>query len=282
MQSKYEGLLGNARTSATITRIIHQTYGTHKLPLPLQKNVEELKEKNPSWEHRLYDDEDIEVFIASQYGKEILNAYLRIDPTYGAARADLFRYLVIYKVGGVYLDIKSSFSCPIDEVIRFDNEFIASQWSNKKGEKYEGFGLKPEVSQYPGGELQQWHVIAAAGHPFLRAVILAVLDGIDAYRPWLHGTGKVGVLRLTGPVMYTLTIMPIIAQYPCRIIENEAAIGLNYSVVPGDTHKILFKSHYSTSKLSVVRLSGIARLINFVYQLSLSLQGKLSGVISAA
>lgn len=277
MKSKYEDLLGNIHPGATIPRIIHQTYGTRELPQPLQKNVDDLKARNPGWEHRFYDDGDIEEFIANEYGGKVLVAYKRIDPMYGAARADLFRYLLIYKVGGIYLDIKSNFSRPIEEVIRSDDKFIASQWSNKKGGRYEGFGLKPEVSQFPGGELQQWHVIAAAGHPFLRAVILSILDGIDAYRPWLHGTGKVGVMRLTGPMMYTRTIFPILAKYPCRRIENEAAIGLDYSVVPSDTHKTFFAKHYSTSEVSVVQLSGSLQLMNSVYQFIRYFRKKLRG-----
>lgn len=267
IKSRFSQLLGNVPIGTIIPKIIHQTFGTRELPEALRQNVTALQEKNPGWEHRFYDDKAVEAFILSQYGDEVLAAYLRIDPTYGAARADLFRYLVIYKIGGIYLDIKSSFSCPIDEVIHGDEEFIASQWSNQKGERYEGFGLKPQVAQFPGGELQQWHVIAAPGHPFLHAVLVAIFEGIHSYRPWLHGTGKVGVMRLTGPLMYTLTIMPIINQFPCKIIRNEAAICLDYSIVPGDGHKSFFAAHYSTSEVSVVRLSNGLAVMNSAYQL---------------
>ena len=47
-------------------------------------------------------------YIRREYGESILSCYLRIDPVYGAARADLFRYLLLYRTGGVYLDIKSA------------------------------------------------------------------------------------------------------------------------------------------------------------------------------
>ena len=33
--------------------------------------------------------------------------YERINPNYGAAKADIFRVLVLHKYGGVYFDIKS-------------------------------------------------------------------------------------------------------------------------------------------------------------------------------
>lgn len=274
-QAKSSRLLADVARGTVIPRIIHQTYAKRELPDALQVNVTDLKEQNPGWEHRLYDDAAIESFILDAYGQDVLSAYLRIDPLYGAARADLFRYLVVYKIGGIYLDIKSRFLCPIDQVIQGDEEFIVSQWSNQPGAKYEGFGLKPEVRHIAGGELQQWHVIAAPGHPFLRAVLLAIFDGIEKYRPWLHGTGKVGVMRLTGPLVYTLTIMPLIGQYPCRIIENESVIGLDYSITSGDTHKKFFPAHYSTSEVAVIRLSGFLGIVSRLYQALRSLRRRL-------
>lgn len=274
-EAKSRPLLADFAKGTVIPRVIHQTYAKRDLPDVLQANVTDLKEQNPGWEHILYDDAAVEDFIKNSYSQEILSAYLRINPLYGAARADLFRYLVVYKLGGIYLDIKSRFLCPIDQVIQGDEEFIVSQWSNQPGEKYEGFGLKPEVKHITGGELQQWHVIAVPGHPFLRAVLLAIFDGIDKYRPWLHGTGKVGVMRLTGPVIYTLTIAPLIELYPCRVIRNESVISLDYSIMPGDTHKKFFTAHYSISEVSVIRFLGILAMVTSLYQALRSLKRRL-------
>ena len=266
MIATYERELGRSELGATIPKILHQTFATRDLPAALRANVEELRRLNPDWDHRLYDDAMIETFIAEEYGDGILAAYRRIDPRYGAARADLFRYLLVYRVGGVYLDIKSSFAGPISGVIKGDESFIVSRWSNGKGERYEGYGLKPEVAQYPGGELQQWHVIAAPGHPFLRAVLLAILRGIDSYRPWADGTGKLGVLKLTGPIMYTHAITPIIDDHPRVIVANEAAIGLNYSVVAVDAHKDFFKRHYSSSDAPVIQPSPALKPLYSAYR----------------
>ena len=262
---------------ARIPKIIHQTYGTRDLPEALQRNVADLKASNPGWDYRFYDDAAIEAFLREHYSPAIGALYQRIDPRYGAARADLFRYLVIYKLGGVYLDIKSRFLRPIDDVLLGDEAFILSQWSNGPGQKYEGFGLKPEVAQISGGEFQQWHVIAAPGHPFLHAVLLAIFDGIERYVPWRHGTGKVGVIRLTGPIIYTLTIAPLVEHHPHRRIANESVLSLDYSIVPGDTHKSLFKTHYTTSEVPVVTLPSHLRLMSDAYQAGRALKRRLRG-----
>jgi inositol phosphorylceramide mannosyltransferase catalytic subunit len=270
-------LLPEPELGTPIPKIIHQTYGSQDMPEALQRNVADLKAMNAAWDYRFYDDAAVEAFITEHYGPDILARYLRIDPSYGAARADLFRYLAVYHHGGVYLDIKSRFLRPIDEVIHGDEGFIVAQWSNGAGEKYEGFGLKPEVASVPGGEFQQWHVIAAPGHPFLHAVISAVLTGIDRYRPWRDGTGKVGVMRLTGPMLYTLTIAPLMTRYPCKFVAKEAMIALDYSIVSGDSHRSLFKAHYKTNEASIVTLPGHLRLVHTAYRAGRDLKRKLGG-----
>ena len=57
--------------------------------------------------HYLFDDDECRAFIAREYPDDVLSAYDRLIPT--AFKADLWRYCVLYKYGGVYLDIKLGF-----------------------------------------------------------------------------------------------------------------------------------------------------------------------------
>jgi len=70
-----------------IPKIIHQTYYHKNLPVEIQQNVNYLKSLNPDWEYRLYDDNDIEAYIEKHY-PQLLRIYNKINPTYGAAKAD--------------------------------------------------------------------------------------------------------------------------------------------------------------------------------------------------
>src|SRR6185312_15350719 len=185
--------LPEVKATGFIPRLVHQTYRSGDLPEPIKNNVAQLKSDNPDWDHCFYDDSDIERFITETYSTEIHSAYKRINPIYGAARADFFRYLLMYDHGGVYLDIKSSFSGPISDFIREDDQFVIGQWNNGKGEPYEGWGIWPEVGHVPGGEFQQWFMIAAPGHPFLRAAICAAVAKIENYDAWQDGVGFFGV-----------------------------------------------------------------------------------------
>jgi inositol phosphorylceramide mannosyltransferase catalytic subunit len=242
---------------AGIPRIIHQTFRSHDLPEELRANVAAIEAMNPGWEHRLYDDAEIEAFIRESYGNEILGYYHRIDPRYGAARADLFRYLLLYRVGGVYLDIKSTTVRPLDETLRPDDLYLLSHWRNHAGGPRAGWGMHAELAATGRGEYQQWHVICAAGHPFLKAVIERVLRNIDAYRPWREKLGQHATVRVTGPIAYTLAILPIRHLHPHRLVQDESEIGLEYSIFPGFGHTRLFASHYVYVVRPIIATTGL-------------------------
>jgi hypothetical protein len=250
----------------TIPRLIHQTYRSGDLPEPLQRNVSHLKQQNPTFEYRFYSDSDIEQFIGAEYGVEILNRYRRIAPEYGAARADLFRYLLVYRLGGVYLDIKSTTIAPLESTLRPDDRYILSHWDNGENGRHEGWGRDAEFPGLPEGEFQQWHIIASAGHPFLRSVILRVLDNIDRYTPQSFGTGRLGTLRTTGPICYTEAITQALSASDgtsFRKVRTEAEVGLAYSVFDKPTARIC-----RPSSLARTRCSGsCSRLPSFLKRL---------------
>jgi hypothetical protein len=195
----------------------------------------------------------------------MLAVFDRIRPEYGAARADVFRYLLLYKRGGVYLDIKSGLTRPLDEILLPDDQALLSQWDTQGIAGRARFGKHPEIN-LPGGELQQWQIISAAGHPFLRAVIEDVLNNIASYNPWRHGTGGEGVYRVTGPIAYTKAIVPLMSQNPHRLVIDTEA-GLIYSAIKS-SHKKLFKGHYLRRTDSIIKQRGIALLSGWSYDMA--------------
>jgi mannosyltransferase OCH1-like enzyme len=83
---------------------IYQTWHTKDLP-PLMKNaVNSIIYTNPEFNHQLFDDNDCRNFIKDNFDENVLNAFDSLIP--GAYKADLWRYCILYKNGGVYLDIK--------------------------------------------------------------------------------------------------------------------------------------------------------------------------------
>ena len=126
----------------SIPKVIHQIYlqGESQIPDNIKNSVAQLRDLNPGWEYRFYDEECIIEYIKEKYGNETLSLYLSIDVAYPAARSDFFRYLLMYQEGGVYLDIKSSCKYPFDSILTEEDEFVICGWENEIGQKYEGYG----------------------------------------------------------------------------------------------------------------------------------------------
>jgi len=83
---------------------IFQTWHTTNLPPLMQKTINIIKELNPKFTYKLYDDDECRSFIMNNFSADVVNAFDTLIP--GAYKADLWRYCILYKLGGIYLDIK--------------------------------------------------------------------------------------------------------------------------------------------------------------------------------
>jgi len=83
---------------------IFQTWHSKNLPPLMRAATIYLQKVNPNFKYYLYDDNDCYTFIQDNFDSEVLHAYESLIP--GAFKADLWRYCILYKYGGVYLDIK--------------------------------------------------------------------------------------------------------------------------------------------------------------------------------
>ena len=83
---------------------IYQTWHTNTLPQYMQDCVDKLKKNNPEFSYHFYNDFDCREYIKDNFNKDVLHAFDKLIP--GAYKADLWRYCILYKKGGIYLDIK--------------------------------------------------------------------------------------------------------------------------------------------------------------------------------
>jgi len=80
------------------------TWNTLNLPKYMTKNVELLKQQNPEFKCYLFDDNMCRIFLIKNFSQDVVNAFESLNP--GAYKADLWRYCILYSMGGIYLDIK--------------------------------------------------------------------------------------------------------------------------------------------------------------------------------
>ncbi|HEY0562806.1 MAG TPA: glycosyltransferase [Methylophilus sp.] len=259
-----------------VPKVVHQTYSTKKLPIEIKNNIAKMKSENPDWIFKLYDDNDINLFITKNY-PQLLSFYKKINPKYGAAKADFFRYLVMYKQGGVYLDIKSGLNRPLNEITADIDHYVLSNWPRSYPIIMQG--LHNGISN-PMGEYQQWHIISVKGHPYLEQVINNVCNNITHYNPFIHDFGSWGVFNLTGPIAYSEAIYPILNQYPHSYFKDHLEIGLEYCAINKINklagHHAIFKGiHYSKLTDSVVLKSMPTNLLFKLLRPSISLLKKM-------
>jgi mannosyltransferase OCH1-like enzyme len=250
-------------TADRIPLLLHQTFRTRELNPELKASVQAMRQGNPGWEYRFYDDADIRDYILNAYGEEFLNYFQALNPKYAAARADLFRYLLMYREGGVYLDIKSHATKPLSEVIRPTDRFLISQWRDGPDNAVAMWGVHAELKHVEGGEFQQWFIAAVPGHPFLKATIEAVLHNIRRYHPLTHSIGKPAVLRTTGPIAYTRAIHPLRDRHPYRLVDSETDLGFRYSIFPKQDHQAALGRHYAEVGESLVGGDPLSRASAF-------------------
>src|SRR5450432_3003830 len=77
-----------------IPKIIWQTMKTNRVPVFMKNYADTWIKLNPEYEYRFHDDDDIIDFIKNNF-PDYLEGYKKIK--YGASKADLWRYLIMYK-----------------------------------------------------------------------------------------------------------------------------------------------------------------------------------------
>jgi mannosyltransferase OCH1-like enzyme len=95
--------------------VIYESWKTHEVPKGIRDNILRLLKTNPEFDYYLYSDDDCAAFIADNYDKDVLEAFHTLKP--GAYKSDLWRYCILYKLGGVYLDIKYYSTVPLVKLI---------------------------------------------------------------------------------------------------------------------------------------------------------------------
>lgn len=180
-----------------IPKIIHQTFKTGELPFITRWHIAGFRKKNPEYAYEFYDDARIESFLAEEYDEEVLSLYKRIN--IGAAKADFFRYAVLLKKGGIYIDIDSGINGRLDDFIKPDDVAIIT----REGD--------PTL-------FAQWALIYSPQHPFLMKTMEMMLDNIR------NNTHAHDIHQMTGPTVYTKAIiaaLKIDENIPHRILGTD-------------------------------------------------------------
>lgn len=92
--------------AGVIPRVIHQTWKGPTLPARYRAFADTWRKAHPGWQWRLWTDADNVRFVAQEF-PELLPRYLGYPQQ--IQRVDMIRYLLLYRLGGLYVDL--DFEC---------------------------------------------------------------------------------------------------------------------------------------------------------------------------
>ena len=157
-----------------IPRIIHQLWKDESVPTRWRAAVASVQRYHKGWEYRLWTDALIDDYVRTKHP--------RFYPVFAGMdrhimRIDIFRYVLMHDIGGLYCDLDYEFVRPYDY-----------------GEASIVFSLEFDVAFGDAqNQVANFFFASVPGHPLWRDV----LDNLQQYPP--HAAESIDVCLVTGP-----------------------------------------------------------------------------------
>lgn len=212
----------------SIPKIIHQTYKNNNLPDLYKKCQNKLKGAYMDYEYRFYTDDDMEEFMTTHYPKFKVNVFDKLPVL--IMKLDVFRYCLMSKIGGMYVDMDYEFLKRYDFTVKQkendnsqgnyvflplsrDKEIIMKpkalkdRFNNKGNYKYKRTKRLQKTNRTIGNCI----LASTADHPFWNKVLRDIQNGLpEILSHFKNGryqhsirTYKKFILTHTGPEFLT-------------------------------------------------------------------------------
>uniref|UniRef100_A0A1I8IXI4 Fibrinogen C-terminal domain-containing protein n=1 Tax=Macrostomum lignano TaxID=282301 RepID=A0A1I8IXI4_9PLAT len=199
------------------------------------EHIKTWQKLHPDWIHVLWRDKDMDPFVAENFPK-LLKQFK--SQKMHIMKVDMFRYMLMYKLGGTYADLDYSLTRNLDEFRRF----YAVVTREPETHSLQLFGphwpIRPVASPA--------FLMSAPGHKFYRFV----LDQLSLIRPnW-------DILGFAGPVGLTRILERYNAKHPLTNDSMEAVyVPPSFSFYPYENNSLSGVStnfrNYRLSKMSI-------------------------------
>jgi len=183
----------SVNTPARIPKIMHLTWKDRSLG-PWRHYLQSWQQKNPDFEFRVYDDNDM-LNVVQTHFPHVMPVFSQIPII---TKADLFRYMLLLKFGGLYADVDVECERPVSTWAGWDTSSLLV------GIEFDARALADYRKREFARQLQfcQWTMAAAPNHPVLQCVVDRVVKNLldlQAQNLPPSSWNKMDVLDSSGP-----------------------------------------------------------------------------------
>ncbi len=198
--------------TSSIPNNVFQTWMRRRFRRSMYQVWTSNKTNNPDFNFYVFNDRECRAFIAEEFDARTLAAYDALIP--GAYKADLWRLCILYKRGGIYLDMKFKILGKLGDFTKTCGEcrLVEELWQPI-----------PDVrASY------QAILISAPGHPLIARAITKLIENVEAR---YYGAND---LDPTGPVMLGRILTPM--DHTCMtLFIKSLQMDLIYEIHDGET-----------------------------------------------
>lgn len=238
-----------------IPKVVYYTHVNIKKVKEFENQLKYSKSKNKNYKFIFYDDNAVIKFIKENF-PEFYEFYKRINEGYGAAKADIFRVLILYKYGGIYIDCKTQIENMDELFLKYPNKNLYT-CSFKKDDIFQYIGCKMINMVYQNffvATEKEGEVISAIkDEMFYRLnsfgknvtytnMITKIVSGGES-------RGPLAVFVHTGPYLFT------------QVIKNGFSDSV-FDVALADKHYVIYDSHKSYAYIIMYNRFNRDRFVN--------------------
>lgn len=184
----------------SIPSVLCQTHPTKQVSRRHRRELERFREANPDLAFVVFDDEEVDAFMAASWGSHPIYDVYR-GSQFPQMRADIFRYCLVFERGGYYCDINKAVFTSLTSLATPDTHGLVAYESNECVVFPEP-GIS-EKMQFPEKLLGQWAFGFVPEHPILRYAIDAVVEAAPFINNRSVKNVRDAVLMTTGPGVFT-------------------------------------------------------------------------------
>lgn len=211
--------------SRKIPNIVYQTWENKTFGRTHFLSIKSFRNRNRDYSFRLFDASERDAYVLSNWQNSPLSEMYE-RARFGQIKADLFRYMIVFDLGGFYFDISKAIATPLRVLSGPEADGVISYEKNYKSSR----SLDCSNLAYPSNLVLQWGFGFSKGHDCLSALLSMIEEKYRTYENKIQENPKNAILNLTGPNVFTMAVESFFSSNPHNFV-HQAGIDFNNSSI---------------------------------------------------